>query len=114
MSAATREEIQRYQDENEGGVTAALLLGGVDAVSEQVAEELRSLGLEVECVEGGERVATAVASARLAFPPNDRGAEVPSTRCSRRRSAPRATRRPHPLMSSGRARCRPRGSVLSS
>lgn len=72
LSPAVRQEIERYQ----GDVIGVTILGGPQAVSEDVAEELRAMGLEVERIGAADRIDTAVEIARRAFPPNDRGVEV--------------------------------------
>lgn len=69
LSLAVRSEIERFQGDE--GALSATILGGPGAVSEDVADELRAMGLEVDRIGGGDRIATAVEIARRAFPPND-------------------------------------------
>lgn len=66
LSFAVRQEIERYGKE----FTGATILGGPEAVSEDVADELRAIGLEVDRIGAEDRIETAVEIARSSFPPN--------------------------------------------
>lgn len=71
LSAPTRAELERLPS-----IRTVIVLGGPDAISARVEDELRSLDLEIVRIGGATRIETAVATAGIYDPARDYDSEV--------------------------------------